>query len=74
MTKLRAREIEAGIDLAVDDDAAADAGTEGAHHGDGRAGRNTRDCFRLSRGVRVVFDVDLLALELCGEPVREGVL
>ena len=74
MTQLGTREIEAGVDLAVDDDTAADARAEGDHHGDGRAGRNTRDRLCLSSRVCVVFDVDLLAVELCGEPVREGVL
>ena len=74
MPQLRAREVEAGIDLAVDDDTAAETGPEGDHDRIFCASRRSGDGFRLGGGVGVVLRVNGDAPEQRGQIVRQRII
>ena len=59
MTELARSEIEAGVDLAVDDDTATDAGAERDHDAVLRSACRSGECLCEGGGVGVVLDVDL---------------
>ena len=64
VSQLRTHTVGAGIDLMVDDDAAADAGAQGQEHGVCNPGGNARNGFRKARNGRIVVDKDGLIDDL----------
>ena len=74
VTKLSAREVESGVNLAVDDDAAAQPRAECDHNGILSSLSNARESLSLSSSVSVVFDIHLLAVEESGELSGDGVV
>ena len=74
MAKLSAREVESGVNLAVNDDAAAQTRAERDHDGILSSLSNARESLSLSSSVSVVFDIHLLAVEESGELSGDGVV
>ena len=68
MAKLSTCEVEAGVNLIVDDDTAANTSTECDHNGVLGALSNTCNGLSLSSSISIVFDENsLVCTESCGE-------
>ena len=71
MTEFRTCMVEAGVDLIVDDDTAADTGAERDHNGVCVALCCTCDCFALCSSVCVVFDEDAFDTDILLEQISD---
>ena len=73
MAQFRSREIESGVDLPVQDDAAAHAGTQRDHHRVAAALGGAGHCLRLGGGVGIVLDVHLDAAQKGTQLLAHGI-